>query len=211
MPRDKEFVVRLDEPDKKNLEVLAKRHKLTQKEVAGYLFDLAKKYDLFEGDWKGRLDAGDESLSLNSFAYLDPDHGDYCIARAWDEENWKCVWGKFGSPFKSKKLGINDKGMLGLCAACKRTTNLEDRWKQIVAKDKNGWTAEHTYCSIGSEYNKKTGKVHCRMPVGVDMNYHWEDQDFCSSLIDPRSDVKGCSKLRTLPARRIEKTGIRRR
>lgn len=60
MPRKKQFKVYLDEADKLNLEKLSKRHKISQKVIIGYLFELALKYDLFESDWKDRLDAVDQ-------------------------------------------------------------------------------------------------------------------------------------------------------
>ena len=45
--REKMFKIKLTEADKLNLEKLAKRYKLSQKLIVGYLLFLAVKYDLF--------------------------------------------------------------------------------------------------------------------------------------------------------------------
>lgn len=104
------------------------------------------------------------------------------------------------------KIGSGTVEAAGLiCKGCKAKINLEDRWKQIIAKDKHGFV-EHTYCAEGGAYDPKTGRIQCR-ETDYQGKRIWHDMDKCFTYF------KGgrCPSLKTLPARPIKKTGIRRR
>lgn len=117
--RGKVFSVTLNEKDKLILETLAKRHKLNQKEIMGYLIELCDKHDLMAGDWQARLDTDDEKRV--DYTRLD----DACPALTQADTDWKCVWGVNGKPPAIKKLSKDFDEALELCLACKKTLKIK--------------------------------------------------------------------------------------
>ena len=117
--RGKVHKVELAEKDKLVLEKLAKRHKLSQKEITGHLIGLCDKYNLMAGDWQARL-LGDDK-KRKDYTRLD----DSCPALIQVGEDWKCVWGRDGKTHEFKTLSEDFDEALEVCAACKKTLNIK--------------------------------------------------------------------------------------
>lgn len=129
--RGKVFAVTLKEKDKLLLETLAKRHKLSQIEIAGYLIELCDKHDLLSGDWKARLE--DLDLDREKVTRLEGS----CPALTEADNKFKCVWGVDGKPPAIKVLSKDHFEALEMCAACKKTLEikLENQSYQVKVQE----------------------------------------------------------------------------
>jgi len=126
--RGKVFSVTLNEEDKLMLETLAKRHKVNQKEIMGYLIELCDKHDLLAGDWKARLEDRDEDYESATL------REGSCPALAYAENaNW-CVWGRDGKTPDKKRLAKDLYEALEICAACNKTLNIRLENESYQAK-----------------------------------------------------------------------------
>lgn len=129
--RGKVFSISMNEDDKLLLETLAKRHKLPQKEIIGYLVGLCDKYNLMSGDWQARLEDLDEDLERTTR------REGSCPALAYAEKSHWCLWGRDGKTPDKKKLAKDFGEALEMCAACKITLNikLENESYQIKVQE----------------------------------------------------------------------------
>ena len=129
--RGKVFAVTLKEDDKLLLETLAKRYKLSQIEIAGYLIELCDKHDLLKGDWKARLE--DLDLEREKVTRLEGS----CPALIEADNFVWCVWGVDGKPPAKKKLAKDYGDALEMCLACKKTLKikLENQSYQVKVQE----------------------------------------------------------------------------
>ena len=114
--RGKVHKVELKAEDKAILEKLAMRHKLSMKEIAGYLIVLCDKYDLMEGDWQARLKGEEEDR--DRYTGLEGACGNMTFAK----EDYICVRAVLGKPPSIKKLSDTIDEALGICAICEEDT-----------------------------------------------------------------------------------------
>ncbi len=189
--------------------VLSQRYKLPLRAVVSTLVDLCADYDLLKPGWEERLNAamdkGEIKIQKKRYAELD----DPCPGMFFADEVWKCLWAREGKPPQIKKLAKDISDALNACASCDKTRkiikqNLEllNKVSKLESKLENGRAREeHTYCKDGGWYDDKTGRINCKK---MDV---WQDQDRCFTMWNG----KPCPSLRTLPARRVKRTGIRRR
>ena len=119
--RKKTFNITLDEPDKLILEKLAKRHKLSQKEIVGYLIGLDDKYNLMSGDWKGRLEDIDEGQEIRKALE------GACPALRKLDETYVCLWGQENAPPKIKKLTTLRDQLEDACEGCTITRDIANK------------------------------------------------------------------------------------
>jgi len=114
--RGKVFAITLDEADKLVLEKLAKRHKLSQKEIVGYLIGLDDKYNLMSGDWQARLEGEDEDR--DRYAGLEGS----CANMTFAKKNYICVRANLGKPPTIRALSEALDEALSICAICEEDT-----------------------------------------------------------------------------------------
>jgi len=119
--RGKVFAITLDEADKLVLEKLAKRHKLSQKEIVGYLIGLDDKYNLMSGDWKGRLEDIDEGQEIRKAL-----EGS-CPALIYLKDTFVCLWGQENAPPKIKKLTPFKEQLEDACEGCTITRDIANK------------------------------------------------------------------------------------
>jgi len=123
-----------------------------------------------------------------------------CQSLRFIRKNWRCVKKSKTGTVKRSLLGPDKLEAKEACVACVHDSDLEKRFNQIRSKDKLG-VEEHTYCTDGGWYDDKTGRINCKK-----MN-RWMNQDICFTI----AHGKPCPSLKTLPARRVKRTGIQRR
>ena len=114
--RGKVFAVTLDEADKLLLEKLSKRHKLSQKEIVGYLVGLDDKYNLMSGDWRARL--GGDDQERDRYAGLK----NSCANMTFAKKNYICVRANLGKPPTIKALSEDLDEAHKICAICEEDT-----------------------------------------------------------------------------------------
>ena len=114
--RGKVFAITLDEADKLVLEKLAKRHKLSQKEIVGYLIGLDDKYNLMSGDWQKRLTGDDEER--DRYAGLEGS----CANMTFAKKNYICVRANLGKPPTIKALSEDLDEAHKICGICEEDT-----------------------------------------------------------------------------------------
>lgn len=119
--RGKVHKVELTEKDKSVLEKLTKRHKITQKIIAGLGIGLIDKYGVHN------VNALLEAALLeaeNSREIYTRQEGD-CPALIYAERSHWCVWGRDGKTPEKKKLAKDLDESLEMCLACKKTLEIK--------------------------------------------------------------------------------------
>lgn len=181
----------------------------TMGEMAGYFMDLHIDHDFYKGGFYERMMEDKKNAKIQKkqssiSEEIGEDRCDGLVKReipGKEDEVLKvifiCVKGSSTGTVKLKKLGVDPSK---ICIACKKTMNLEARWAQIRSKDKLG-VEEHTYCIDGGWYDDKSGRIHCKRQD------RWQNQDICFKI----AHGNPCPSLKTLPARRVKRTGIQRR
>ena len=114
--RGKGHKVELTEEDKAVLVKLTKRHKITQKIIAGLGIGLIDKYGVHNVE--ALLEAED------SREIYTRQEGD-CPALTEADNQFICVWGQDGKPPAKKKLAKDIDNAREVCAACKITLNIK--------------------------------------------------------------------------------------
>ena len=121
MPRKKVFSITLDEPDKKILETLAMRRKVSMKDIVGYYIQIDNEYDLYSGDWKARLDVVDSETKI--IKALE----DKCPGLIQLNETFVCLWGQDNAPPKIKKLTPFENQLEAACEGCTITKEIRNK------------------------------------------------------------------------------------
>ena len=119
--RGKVHKVELTEEDKSVLEKLTKKHKLTQKIIAGLGIGLIDKYGVH--NVKALLEA-DLLKTEDSREIYTRQKGD-CPALTEADNQFICVWGQDGKPPAKKKLAEDLGDAREICAACKVTLEIK--------------------------------------------------------------------------------------
>lgn len=118
------------------------------------------------------------------------------------KEYYNCVRGSEKGTVKIKKMTRYTPQAINICESCLWRVNLEKRWEDILARDKRGEITDHTYCQLGSKIDEAKNRIKCRANNSV-----WMEQEECFSI----DEGIQCPHLKTLRARPVKKTGIKRR
>ena len=115
--RKKTFNITLDEADKLLLETLTKRRKITQKELIGYYIQVDTEHDIYNANWKARLEGVKEDR--NRYAGLEGS----CTNMTFAKKNYICVRANLGKPPTIKALSEELDEAHKICGICEVDTS----------------------------------------------------------------------------------------
>ena len=164
--RPKTFKIDMDEPDKLLLETLTQRRRISQKELVGYYVQIDTEVDIYNPDWKARLDEFNKIIdkkleeSSKKVVRLEGE----CSALIYAEEFHWCVWGRDGKTPDKKKLAKDLGQAKEMCLACKKTLEikLENESYQVKVRELETKLQEQStkkfkipQCSRGARLDKE--------------------------------------------------------
>lgn len=215
-PKDVQVRIASDAHDK--LIKMSQRYHYTKKVAYNVIIDRGCDLNILSPGYTELYEAlkkaGEIQLEKNRFEGLE----NACESMFFADGFYKCLHWIEGKPPRITKIASTLDEALDACACCEKSKTtkqererlskeIEKRWNQILLKDREGWSNEHTYCLRGGEYDEKKGKVECRIQKDYDGRFLWIDQEDCFTI----DSGEICPSLKTLPARPTKKTGIKRK
>lgn len=168
------------------LTALSQSSKLKNKQIVGFLIDLAVKYQFLTPGWEDRLNEALESVDDNRYSPLD----DRCPALAnTEKDGFVCCR---NAP-QQKKLGNGEvKDMAQVCGACVRVKGILEEIDYLREQVRKGTKLKLPQCNAGGILQSDGARFWCGRQYGNGyMTSEQCERRGCNALKWTYLDIKG--------------------